>query len=188
MIRSISIEPDVTVSWWGKRGFTILDVFVDDEMNSALLPMPTIFSDDSVSRTLSETFPDSFYSCIAATSALLDSMNLTISWILSLTSLQFSLRRRLSFHPEDIRVQVEQRSSISSIHRFIIATVFSSMESSIPARLLRILLQRAGIELNPGPLWYCSVCKQRLRRNLITVLCKVQQLVTPTEMFRPRES
>lgn len=51
-------------------------------------------------------------------------------------------------------------------------SAFSSMEQLYPAGLLRILLIRAGVELNPGPTtWYCSVCKCILRRNQTSVKC-----------------
>uniref|UniRef100_A0A8D8X0Y9 Endonuclease/exonuclease/phosphatase domain-containing protein n=1 Tax=Cacopsylla melanoneura TaxID=428564 RepID=A0A8D8X0Y9_9HEMI len=46
------------------------------------------------------------------------------------------------------------------------------MEQHYPAGLLQILLIRAGIESNPGPrTWYCSVCKDILRRNQTSVKC-----------------
>ncbi|KAI5731922.1 hypothetical protein M8J77_018439 [Diaphorina citri] len=50
-------------------------------------------------------------------------------------------------------------------------TVFPVEEQHMPALLLRILLTRAGIETNPGPTWFCTVCKQPILRNVTSVLC-----------------
>lgn len=55
--------------------------------------------------------------------------------------------------------------------RFITTPVFLSGEQLHPAGLLQILLIRAGIESNPGPTWYCSVCKCVLRNNQTSVKC-----------------
>ena len=51
--------------------------------------------------------------------------------------------------------------------------VFSSYwEHYISARLLSILLIRAGVETNPGPeVWICSVCNQRIGSNAKSVQC-----------------
>uniref|UniRef100_A0A8D8YIC1 Uncharacterized protein n=1 Tax=Cacopsylla melanoneura TaxID=428564 RepID=A0A8D8YIC1_9HEMI len=46
-------------------------------------------------------------------------------------------------------------------------------EEHLPARLLQLLLQMAGVERNPGPTttWICSVCNQPLHCNITSVKC-----------------
>lgn len=51
--------------------------------------------------------------------------------------------------------------------------VFSPAEWPMSARLLRILLQRAGVETNPGPrvVYICPVCKKTLSKGVASVRC-----------------
>ena len=47
-------------------------------------------------------------------------------------------------------------------------TVFSEVDQHLPATLIRLLLQRAGIESNPGPTqWPCSTCKKSAAHNSV---------------------
>uniref|UniRef100_A0A8D8QYK6 Uncharacterized protein n=1 Tax=Cacopsylla melanoneura TaxID=428564 RepID=A0A8D8QYK6_9HEMI len=69
-----------------------------------------------------------------------------------------------------------QRPSTTTDHRsppitFPI-TIFWT-EEHLPARLLQLLLQMAGVERNPGPTttWICSVCNQPLHCNITSVKC-----------------
>ncbi|KNC22470.1 hypothetical protein FF38_14510 [Lucilia cuprina] len=43
-------------------------------------------------------------------------------------------------------------------------------EQHLPALLLRIMLERAGIEINPGP-WFCTICQNRLNHMSTQLKC-----------------
>ena len=66
-------------------------------------------------------------------------------------------------------------STIFLTREDILRIAFFKSDQRTPAGLVRILLFRAGIELNPGPVvkYVCPVCKSALRNNSKSVQCSI---------------
>lgn len=79
-------------------------------------------------------------------------------------------RRSTGQRPSPSKSRVSRLTS-PQLQAIQLHSTFLSMEQILPASLLQILLLMAGIEPNPGPVWYCAVCLQELHRNAISVRC-----------------
>lgn len=68
--------------------------------------------------------------------------------------------------------KLRPKAITSPFHQHTHSAPFSLMELLLPAKLLLILLLRAGIESNPGPtVWHCTICRDIIKRFQTSVKC-----------------
>lgn len=60
---------------------------------------------------------------------------------------------------------------VRHLHHHLTLPVFQAVEQHSPAVLLQLLLVISGIETNPGPTWYCTICKYSIHHKSISIKC-----------------